>query len=62
MKTIIEQCDVTSTTVKLVTRVVGDIHSGTGMLPEEKIVTEYYIVVDNKIVLEKIEEKNLENF
>lgn len=54
MRNIIEECTITTDSVVVKTRVIGDIHSGTGMLPEEKYVIEKYIIVDNKIHLDAV--------
>lgn len=60
MKTIIEELNITTDSIFVKTRVVGDIHSGTGMLPDEKLVVEKYKIVDNKIILDAISEEIVE--
>jgi len=59
MKATIEECVITTDSVVIKTRVVGDIHSGTGMLPEEKYIIEKYIVVNNKLHLDNVFEESV---
>lgn len=60
MKNEIMEVIVGQTSISIRTKVTGDIISGTGMLPEEKLVHEFYEVIDGKIVLVGVSQSNVE--